>query len=290
MKLRCSITVRVATKRSSWYTKPVTYLVNLPIGAPPMVTLPLTSRPPGNQKIDSKIDTGMANWKKYIDVSINCYIAKYIDMSDLSREIYRYIRYSGRNIWTDYFFLNKHPSSTKHFLHQWQFLSQKRTKGFENKITGNFPSPSVCHKNLRFYWKLLRIIIYSLELEKLIITFFRKKMKNKNLLHPIYIEKYINIHRYIVNLHINISNIIYWYFRYINILLPSLDRHAEGGKRGLSQGEGYQITRGSSQEKTQYCKKIPGHRLANTDIKVLFPDPLKKKIGVNILKNYSKIM
>ncbi len=47
----------------------------------------------------------------------------YIDMSDISREIYRYIRYIGRNISTDYFFLNKHPSvgwfvriDTNHYL------------------------------------------------------------------------------------------------------------------------------------------------------------------------------
>ncbi len=44
-------------------------------------------------------------------------------------------------------------------------------------FTGYFPSPSICHKNLKFCWKLLRTIIYSLELEKLIITFFRKKME-----------------------------------------------------------------------------------------------------------------
>ncbi len=127
----------------------------------------------------------MANRKRYIDQSI--YHRVYIDMSDISREIYQYIRYIGRNIWTDYFFLNKHPSSPKHFPNQWQFfylrkgLNLFQTRQHEKLITtffnGYFPSPSVYHKNLRFCWRLLRTIMYSLELEKLIITFFRKKMK-----------------------------------------------------------------------------------------------------------------
>ncbi len=44
---------------------------------------------------------------------------RYIDMSDISREIYRYVSreiyrdvlYIGRNISTDYSFLNEHPSA-----------------------------------------------------------------------------------------------------------------------------------------------------------------------------------
>ncbi len=97
-------------------------------------------------------------------------IVSHINMSDISREIYRYI---VRNISTDYFFLNKHPSSTKNFPHQWQFFGrslkltriityfqtcdhEKLTTTF---FTTYFPSPSVCHKNLRFCWKLLGTII-----------------------------------------------------------------------------------------------------------------------------------
>ncbi len=50
-------------------------------------------------------------------------------------------------------------------------------KNIDHFFPGYFPSPSVCHKNSRFYWKLLCAIIHSLELEKLIITFFKKKMR-----------------------------------------------------------------------------------------------------------------
>ncbi len=42
------------------------------------------------------LSIGMANRKRCIDQSIYCRV--YIDMSDISREIYRSIRYIGRNI------------------------------------------------------------------------------------------------------------------------------------------------------------------------------------------------
>ncbi len=155
-------------------------------------------------------------------------------MSNISREIYQYIRYIGRNILTDYFFLSKHPSANTQNewrlgeLHMpsgvtsnWYFLSGRFVKTDTNhylfsntwtwkiNITGYLPSLSVCHKNLRFCWKLLWTIMYSLELEKLIIIFFRKKMKNVNLLQPIYIKKYIYIHRYKRNI------LIFSLYRYI---------------------------------------------------------------------------
>ncbi len=116
------------------------------------------------------------------------------DMSDISREIYQYIRYTGRNISLDNFFLNKHSASRTCNLVSYQidifyrldslskltqiityFQTREHEKLITTFFTGYFPSPSVSHKNLRFCWKLLRIIIYSLELEKLIITFFREK-------------------------------------------------------------------------------------------------------------------
>ncbi len=86
------------------------------------------------------------------------------------------------------------------------FQTGEHEKLITTFFSAYFPSPSVCHKNLRFYLKLLRTIIYSQELKKLIITFFQeKKWKNVNLLQLIYIEKYIDIHRYIVHLYIYIS-------------------------------------------------------------------------------------
>ncbi len=172
---------------------------------------------------------------RYIDQLIYRWV--YIDMSDISREIYRYIWYIGRNISADYFFLNKHLSSPKHFLINDNFLDSsskmtriityfqisKHEKLITTFFTWYFPSPSICHENLRFRWKLLQTIIYSLKLEKLIITFFReKKWKHVNLLQPIYIEKYIDIHGYIVHLYIDINISIYRYFQYTAISLPSL--------------------------------------------------------------------
>ncbi len=46
--------------------------------------------------------------------------------------------------------------------------------------------------------------------------------RTTNLLQLIYIEKFIDIPRYIVHLYVNISNAIYQYFLYIDISLPSL--------------------------------------------------------------------
>ncbi len=90
-------------------------------------------------------------------------------------------------------------------------------------FTRYFPSLSVCHKHLRFCWKLLQTIYLLSRTGKINYHFFSgKKWKNVNLLQPIYIEKYINTHRYIVHLYIDISNAIYRYFQYIDISLPSL--------------------------------------------------------------------
>ncbi len=95
-------------------------------------------------------------------------------------------------------------------------------------FTEYFPSPSVCHKN-KILLKIIANHYLFFELEKLIITFFSgKKMKNVNLLQPKYIEKYIDIHRYIVHLYIDISNAIYRYFRYI-VAIPSDSMHSLGG-------------------------------------------------------------
>ncbi len=79
-----------------------------------------------------------------------------------------------------------------------RIISYFQTRGHEKLITTfftrYFPSPSICHENLRFCWKLLRTIIYFLELEKLIITFFRKKMKKCEFVN---IDIYWKIYRYI---------------------------------------------------------------------------------------------
>ncbi len=125
--------------------------------------------------------------KEIFDISINQYIAKYI-----SKEIYRYM---GRNISTDYFFVNEHPSSSVIWCRielifsicwtvrqNWYeslpvFKIREHEKLITTFFTGYFTSPFVCHKNLRFCWKLWQTITYSLELEKLIITFFKKKMQ-----------------------------------------------------------------------------------------------------------------
>ncbi len=128
----------------------------------------------------------MANRKRY----------RYINISDTLREIYRYIRYIRRNISRNYFFLNKQPSANM-FRSEWAkigraahviwyrielifsicwmvhqltriityFQTCEQEKLITTFSTWYFPSPSVCHKNLRFYWKLLWTIIYSLELE-----------------------------------------------------------------------------------------------------------------------------
>ncbi len=103
------------------------------------------------------------------------YKENYIDIFDISEKMYRH-----------YFFLNKHTFSHKHFSRQWQFFfylrkglnqfSNTRTWKINNYFfTRYFPSTSVCHTNSRFCWKLLRTIIHSLDLEKLIITFFQEK-------------------------------------------------------------------------------------------------------------------
>ncbi len=86
-----------------------------------------------------------------------------------------------------------------------------------------FPSPSVCHKNLRFCWELLRTIIYSFELEKLIILFLGKKMKKcKFVLTDIYrkIYRYTLIYRTPIYRYINCNISILPIYRYI-VAVPS---------------------------------------------------------------------
>ncbi len=99
--------------------------------------------------------------KKYINISNNQYIAgyilicliyqeKYIDMFNISREIYRYIRYIGGNISTDYFFLNKHPSSPKHFPHH-----DKINNHF---FHGYFPTPDIFYLHPDIFFLHLFVI------------------------------------------------------------------------------------------------------------------------------------
>ncbi len=80
-----------------------------------------------------------------------------------------------------------------------RIITYFQTREHEKLITtffiGYFPSPFVCHKNLRFYWKLLWTIIYSLKLEKLKITFFSRKKKEKMWI--CYMDTYWNIYQYI---------------------------------------------------------------------------------------------
>ncbi len=97
------------------------------------------------------------------------------------------------------------------------FQTREHEKLITTFFTGYFPSPSACHKNLRFCWKLLRTIIYPLEMEKLIITFFRKKCEF------VTTDIYRKIYRYtlIYTTPIYLSNAIYWY---IDISVPSLPK------------------------------------------------------------------
>ncbi len=83
-------------------------------------------------------------------------------------------------------------------------------------FTGYFPSPSICHKNLRFCWKSLQTIICSLKHEKLIISFFRKKNEKMRFCYNWYLSKNISIYTDISYTYIDISNTIYRYFRYID--------------------------------------------------------------------------
>ncbi len=91
-------------------------------------------------------------------------------------------------------------------------------------LTRYFLSPSVCHKNSRFCWKLLRTFIYSLELEKSIITFFQEKHeKSEFITTDIYRKIYwytpiyrTPIYRY---KYIERNTSIFWY---IDISVPSL--------------------------------------------------------------------
>ncbi len=94
-------------------------------------------------------------------------------MSDISREIYRYITHPSPSIsLINDNFLDSSSKLTR-------IITYFQTREYEKLITTffieYFPSPSICHKTLRFSWKLLRTIIHSLELEKLIINFFMKK-------------------------------------------------------------------------------------------------------------------
>ncbi len=112
---------------------------------------------------------------RYIDQLIYCWV--YINTSSISREIYRYIRYIERNLSTDYFFLNKHPSANMLGMGEnWEsctchlvspridifylldssskftqiityFRKQKHEKLITTFFTRCFPSPSVRRKN-----------------------------------------------------------------------------------------------------------------------------------------------
>ncbi len=125
-------------------------------------------------------------------------------MSDILREIYRYIRHILEEIYRQIIFpkypsanmlrmgedwesctchLVSHPIDIFYLLDGSSKLTRiityfpicEHEKLRTTFFTRYFPFPSFYHKNLRFYLKLLRTIIYSLELEKLIITFFQEK-------------------------------------------------------------------------------------------------------------------
>ncbi len=107
------------------------------------------------------------------------YIAEYhIDMPDISREIYRYIPYIGRNMINKLFFPKQTPILPSHQVSHridvfylldgsseltriiTYYWTHRHEKLITTSFTGYFPSPSVCHKNLRFCWKLLQSIIF----------------------------------------------------------------------------------------------------------------------------------
>ncbi len=105
----------------------------------------------------------------------------------MTTTIYWYIRYIGRSRINRFFFsyINSHPPPSISLIND-NFLGL-------SKLTQIITYSSICHKNLRFCWKLLRTIIYSLELEKLIITFFRKKFLKMWICYNRYISKNISI-------------------------------------------------------------------------------------------------
>ncbi len=96
------------------------------------------------------------------------------------------------------------------------FQTREHEKLITTFFTGYFPSPPVCYKNSNLCWKLLWTIICSLELEKLIIIYFKKKMKKCEFVTTdTYISKYTDISY----TYISISNAIYRYFQNIDISL-----------------------------------------------------------------------
>ncbi len=141
----------------------------------------------------------MAKWKRYTDILINRYITEYILICLINREKYSDIRYIGKSISTDYFTqintylldgLSKLTRITTYFQ------TCKHEKLITTFFTRYFPSPSVCHKNITFCWKLLQTVIFSLELEILIIPFFReRKIYQYTPIYctPIYIHRVIHL-------------------------------------------------------------------------------------------------
>ncbi len=111
--------------------------------------------------------------------------------SDISPSIYQYVRYIERNISTysiyqkkyidRLFFPKKTPILSSHLVSHridifylldslsklTRIITYLQTREHEKLITtfftGYFPSTSICHKKLRFCWKLLWTIIYSVK-------------------------------------------------------------------------------------------------------------------------------
>ncbi len=123
-----------------------------------------------------------------------------------------------------------HPLKKITIAQCWHFQKTPANKNkltFQQMITlfiGYFPSPSVCHKNVRFCRKLLYTSIYSLKLAKLIFFFQQKKWKREFVITDIYQKIYRYTPIYLTPIYrykfIDISNTKYWYFRYIDIILP----------------------------------------------------------------------
>ncbi len=75
------------------------------------------------------------------------------------------------------------------------FQTSKHEKLIITFFTRYFPFLSICRRNLRSCWKLLRAIIYFLELEKLIITsFFLEKKWKMWIGYNLYILKNVSIY------------------------------------------------------------------------------------------------
>ncbi len=100
------------------------------------------------------------------------------------------------------------------------FQTCEHEKWITTFFSGYFPSPSICHKNFRFCWKLLWSIIYFLKLEKLRITFFQGKVEKCEFVTT-------DIYRYTTDISytyvsIYLTQYIDIFDIYIDISLPSL--------------------------------------------------------------------